>query len=95
MSVTSANGIGKIAAAIDHVANARATVGSQQNRLMQTRSGLLSYEDNLRSAESKVRDIDMARESTEFSKFQILGQVSNAMLAQANTAPEVALMLLR
>ena len=94
MSAPSANVIGKVAAAIDHIANSRATLGAQQNRLKETQGGLLAYEDNLRSAESKVRDVDMAAESTKFSKYQILSQISNAMLAQANQLPGSALQLL-
>jgi len=94
LSVRADHAIGKVAAAIDHVSNERATLGAKQNRLKETRSGLLSYEDNLRSAESKVRDVDMAAESTQFSKFQILSQISNAMLAQANQLPSSSLQLL-
>jgi flagellin len=94
MSVTSTDVVGKLSKAIDFISNARATNGSQQNRLEQTRSGLLSYEDNLRAAESKIRDVDMARESTDFAKFQILNQVSNAMLAQANQLPGQVLQLI-
>jgi flagellin len=94
LSVRSADSIGKISAAIDHIANSRATLGAQQNRLKETQSGLLAYEDNLRSAESKVRDVDMASESTKFSKYQILSQISNAMLAQANQLPSSSLQLL-
>ena len=94
MSVGHSNSIGKISLAIDHIANARATIGAQQSRLEQTKAGLMSYEDNLRSAESKVRDVDMASESTKFSKYQILSQISNAMLAQANQLPGSALQLL-
>jgi flagellin len=94
MSVRSTDAISKISGAIDHISTTRATLGAQQNRLKETQSGLLSYEDNLRSAESKVRDVDMASESTQFSKFQILSQISNAMLAQANQLPGSALQLL-
>ena len=94
MSVTTANASGMVQKAIDHIANARASVGSQQNRLEHSRSGLLAYEDNLRAAESKMRDVDVARESTELAKYQILSQVSNAMLAQANQPPSGALQLL-
>jgi flagellin len=94
MSVGHSNAIGKISLAIDHIANARATLGAQQNRLEQTNQGLLAYEDNLRSAESKVRDVDMASESTKFSKYQILSQIGNAMLAQANQLPSSSLQLL-
>ena len=94
MSVTSSDVVGKISQAIDFISNARATNGAQQNRMEQTRSGLLSYEDNLRAAESKIRDVDMARESTDFAKFQILNQVSNAMLAQANQLPGQVMQLI-
>jgi len=93
MSVGSANAIGKLAKAIDFISNARANNGAQQNRLEYTRSALLSYEDNIRASESKIRDVDMAAESTQFSKYQILNQVSNAMLAQANQLPQAVTQL--
>ena len=94
MSVGTSGAVGKLANAIDFISNARATNGAQQNRLEHTRSGLLSYEDNLRAAESKIRDVDMAQESTNFAKFQILNQVSNAMLAQANQLPNSVMQLI-
>ena len=94
MSVGSSNSVGMVSQAINHIANSRATVGAQQNRLMQTRSGLLSYEDNLRSAESKIRDVDVARESTEYARSQILTQIGNAILAQSNQLPSAAVQLL-
>ena len=88
------NVTGKIDVAIDHIANARASMAAQQKRLDYTASGLLAYEDNLTSAESKIRDIDMARETTTFSKYNILSQASNAMLAQANQLPSSVIQLL-
>lgn len=94
MSVSSADSIGKIDSAIDFVANARASMGAQQKRIENTRSGLLTYEDNLQSAESKIRDIDMARETTSLSTYQVLTQASNAMLAQANSLGQNVLTLL-
>ena len=94
MSVSATGSVGRIARAIDFIANARASNGAQQNRLDQTRGGLLAYEDNLRAAESKIRDVDMAAESTQFAKFQILNQVSNAMLAQANQLPNSVMQLI-
>ena len=93
-SVRSSDSIGKLAKAIDFISNARASNGAQQNRLEYTRSALLSYEDNLRAAESKIRDIDMAAESTKLAKYQILGQVGNAMLAQANQLPQAVVQLI-
>jgi len=94
MSVTADGVIGKIDKAIDFVANARASMGAQQKRVEQTQAGLLTYEDNLRAAESKIRDIDMASESTQFAKYQVLTNASNAMLAQANQLPASILQLL-
>jgi flagellin len=79
---------------IDAVATARASVGGLQSRFENTRSGLLTYEDNIRSAESKIRDVDAARESSELVKQQILSQVGSAMLAQANQLPATVLQLL-
>ncbi len=83
-SVSTADAIGSLDTAINYVSNERAKMAAQQNRLSQTRDGLLAYEDNLTSAESKVRDVDMARETTNFSKYQVLTNTANAMLAQAN-----------
>lgn len=94
LSASSTSSIGKLAQAINFISNARARLGAQQNRLEQTHSALLSYEDNLRSSESKIRDIDMAFETTQFSKYQILTQVGNSMLAQANQLPQQVLQLL-
>ena len=94
ISASSNASIGKLSKAINFISNARARLGAQQNRLEQTRSALLSYEDNLRSSESKIRDVDMAFETTQFSKFQILTQVGNSMLAQANQLPQQVLQLL-
>jgi len=79
---------------IDNVSKARASVGGLQSRFEHTRSGLLTYEDNIRAAESKIRDVDMARESSAMTQNQILSQVGNAMLAQANSIPQGILSLL-
>ncbi len=94
MSLGDSNVIGKLDVAIDYVANARASMAAQQNRIEQTNSGLLAYEDNLTAAESQIRDIDMAQETTNFSKYQVLTNAANAMLAQANQLPQNVLQLL-
>jgi len=88
------NIIGKIDMAIDFIANARASMGSQQKRVESTRDGLLTYQDNLTAAESKIRDVDMASESSEFAKDQILVNSGLAILAQANQLPSSILNLL-
>jgi flagellin len=83
----------KIASSIDDVAKARASAGGLQSRLDNTRAGLLTYEDNIRAAESKIRDVDMARESSEMMKQNILSQVGTSILAQANQQTQSVLKL--
>lgn len=82
-----------IASAINIVAKARASAGGLQSRLDNTRAGLLTYEDNIRAAESKIRDVDMARESSEMMKQNILSQVGTSILAQANQQTQSVLKL--
>ena len=94
LNVTSDDVIGKMDVAINFVSKSRASIAAQQNRLQNTKEGLLSYQDNLTAAESTIRDVDMARESTNFSKTQILTNASNAILAQANGLPNSVLQLL-
>lgn len=79
---------------IDHLSRQRATIGAEMRRLAHTLDGLRTYEENIRSAESQIRDVDMARESTNFTKHQILTQVGTAMLAQANALPQNVLQLI-
>ena len=81
--------------AIDKVSTARATFGSVQNRLEHTLNTLSSYEENLTASESRIKDVDMASEMVQFTKFQILQQAGTSMLAQANSAPQSVLSLLR
>lgn len=84
-----------LALAIDHLSRQRAIVGAQSSRLAHTLDGLQSYQANLRGAESQIRDVDVAFESTTFMKSQILVQVGTAMLAQANALPQNVLQLIR
>jgi flagellin len=84
-----------IDADIDAVSNARAGYGAVQNRLDHALSVTAAYAENLTSAESRIRDVDMAEEMVELTKNQILTQAGTAMLAQANQAPQAVLQLLR
>lgn len=77
----------RVQEAISFITSKRAAFGGQMSRLEQARSGLRTYEDNISAAESKIRDVDMARESSELAKQQIKSQVGNAMMAQANQLP--------
>jgi flagellin len=81
--------------AIENVSQARATFGSVQNRLDHTINNLATYEENLQASESGIKDVDMAAEMVNFTKLQILQQAGTAMLAQANSAPQSVLSLLR
>jgi len=94
LNVTSDDVIGKLDVAINFVSESRASIAAQQNRLQNTKEGLLAYQDNLSAAESQIRDVDMAKESTNFSKTQIVTNASNAILAQANGLPNSVLQLL-
>ncbi|KKB74396.1 MULTISPECIES: flagellin Hag [Bacillus] len=81
--------------AINTVSSQRAKLGAVQNRLEHTINNLGASSENLTAAESRIRDVDMAKEMSEFTKNNILSQASQAMLAQANQQPQNVLQLLR
>ncbi len=87
--------LASIDATINNVSTARSAFGSVQNRLEHTLNNLASYEENLSASESRIRDVDMASEMVKFTKYQILQQAGTSMLAQANSAPQSVLSLLR
>ncbi|MBV1820132.1 flagellin [Bacteroidales bacterium MSK.15.36] len=84
-----------INSAIEKVSAERSKLGAYQNRLEHTIANLDNSSENLQAAESRVRDVDMAKEMMNFSKSNILQQAAQAMLAQANQAPQGVLQLLR
>ena len=79
---------------IDYVSSKRSVIGAEMNRMEQTLGGLRNYEENVRATESRIRDVDVAYETTQYSKYQILVQVGTAMLAQANSLPNTVLQML-
>ncbi len=81
--------------AITKVSSQRSSLGSIQNRLEHTISNLDTASENLQASESRIRDVDMAKEMTEFTKNNILTQAAQAMLAQANQQPQSVLQLLQ
>src|SRR5919202_1943798 len=87
--------LASIDAAIANVSSARGTFGSVQNRLEHTLNNLATFQENLQSSESRIRDVDMASEMVQFTKLQILQQAGTSMLAQANQASQGVLALLR
>jgi flagellin len=81
--------------AIKSVSSERAKLGAVQNRLEHTINNLGTSSENLSSAESRIRDVDMAAEMMEFTKNNILSQAAQSMLAQANQQPQGVLQLLQ
>src|ERR671928_1124432 len=95
LSATGQTDIAEIDAAIDLVSSQRSTFGAVQNRLGYTLENAAIYQENLTASESRVRDVDMAREMVNFTKLQILQQAGTSMLAQANQSSAGVLSLLR
>ncbi len=87
--------ISEIDAAINAVSQLRSGFGAVQNRLEHTLAASSAYRENLVAAESRIRDVDMASEMVQFTKFQVLQQAGMAMLSQANQSSQGVLSLLR
>ncbi|TQK69583.1 MULTISPECIES: flagellin [unclassified Nocardioides] len=92
---SSQSAITAIDAQIKSVSTARANLGAYQNRLEHTIANVNVAIENLSASESRIRDTDMASEMMSFTRSQILSQAGTAMLAQANSAPQGVLSLLR
>ena len=84
----------KLNQALDKVSSERSKLGAYQNRLDYTINNLQNTGSNLTSAESRIRDVDMAKEMIEYTRNQIVSQAGISMLAQANAIPQNALSLL-
>ena len=80
--------------ALEKISSNRSKIGAQQNRLEHTIANEQNVVENTTSAESRIRDTDMAKEMVEFSKGMILENVGQAMLAQANKSNQNVLSLL-
>ena len=89
-----AQAISNLSDNINSLSTNRATLGAIQNRLEFKIQNLDNSAENLAAAESRIRDVDMAKMMTEFTKNNILFQASTAMLAQANSQPQSVLQLL-
>ncbi len=81
--------------ALTKVSSQRSSLGAMQNRLEHTINNLGAASENLTAAESRIRDVDMAKEMMNFTKSNIISQAATAMLAQANQQPQGVLQLLR
>ncbi|WP_422121896.1 flagellin [Planococcus sp. X10-3] len=84
-----------IESALRSVSSERSKIGASQNRLEHTINNLGTSAENLTAAESRIRDVDMAKEMMEQTRNSILSQASQAMLAQSNQMPQAVLQLLR
>jgi len=91
----SLSAVATIDTAITNISTARANYGAVQNRLEHRLNNLATYQENLTASESRIRDVDMAAEMTNYTKENILQQAGTSMLAQANQAPQSVLSLLR
>ncbi|HIS61310.1 MAG TPA: flagellin [Candidatus Scybalomonas excrementigallinarum] len=91
----STSAIASINAAIDQVSTFRSNLGAVQNRLEHTINNLSVNSENLTAAESRIRDVDMAKEMMNYTKNNILTQAAQSMLAQANQLPQGVLQLLQ
>ncbi len=89
-----ANALAAVSDTVQQLATERATFGGVQSRLTLTAATLQTEGENLTSTISRIRDVDVAQESTQLAKYNILVQSGTAMLAQANQAPESVLKLL-
>ena len=90
-----ANALTKVKTAISQVAQDRAALGAVQSRLNFTNEQLSVTKENLSSAISRIADVDVAEEATQYARYQILVQSGTSMLQQANQLPQAALQLLR
>ena len=87
--------IAVVDAAISAISSTRATIGANENRLEVTVANLSTARENLSAANSRIRDVDVASETAEMTRNQILNQAGSAVLSQANQLPSAALTLLQ
>ena len=85
----------KVDKALESINTGRSKLGAMQNRLEYTSSNLTTSTENLSAAESRIRDVDVAKEMVKLSKLNILNQASQAMVSQAKQQPESVTQLLR
>ncbi len=94
-TTAAASAVTAVAAAISQLATDRATLGANEDRLTFTSGQLSTLQTNLQAANSNITDVDVAQESTNYAKYQILVQAGTSMLSQANSNPQSVLKLLQ
>ena len=93
--LSQANALSTLDAAIGNISNLAANLGAVQNRLQYTSDAISSTKENLSASNSRIQDVDMASEMTTLTQQQILQQAGTAMLAHANSQPQLVLKLLQ
>ena len=93
-STSAASALSNIQTTIQSLANLRANVGSNLQRLKLSADQVGILNENLSAANSRIKDVDIAEESTKYARSSLLVQSGKAMLSQANILPEMALKLL-
>ena len=94
-TATTANAVATLKTAIESVANHRAKVGANIQRISFTQEQVDILNENLSASVSRIKDVDVAQESTRYARYQILVQSGTSMLAQANLLPQSVLRLLQ
>ncbi len=92
---SSQSALSTIDSAIQAVSSARATLGAVGNRLNSVVSTIQTASENISAANSRIRDVDVAEETSKLARSQVLMQASVSVLSQANQAPQLALKLLQ
>ncbi|HLH52254.1 MAG TPA: flagellin, partial [Verrucomicrobiae bacterium] len=95
VSTNATQALNDVKSAITQLASDRANIGSNIERLQMHSDQLGTLQNNLSAANSRIMDVDVAQESTNYAKYNILVQSGTAMLAQANALPQSALRLLQ
>ena len=93
--LTPGGAVSAISTAINNVSSLAATLGAVQNRLQYTSTSISTTQENMSSSLSSIQDVDMASEMTTLTQQQMLQQAGTAMLAQANSQPQLVLKLIR
>ena len=93
-TTSAASALSNVQTAIQNLADMRAKVGANIQRLNMTEQQLSISSENIQAASSRIKDVNVAEESTRFARYNILVQTGTAMLAQANILPQSALRLL-
>jgi len=92
--LSQANAVSNITAAINNISSLAATLGAVQNRLQYTATAISTTQENMSSSLSSIQDVNMASEMTTLTQQQVLQQAGTAMLAQANSQPQLVLKLI-